>query len=219
MVSIYLRSALIATLLASSHLLAADLSSNEIDALLAKIPPNSGRTVDFREEKSLRLLKEPVISEGKLSFQPPDQFRREVQKPTPSISVSNGKTLWLYYPEFKEVEKYDLGKSNPVSRMIEAITASFDIGKLRTLFDIQGTQNANGITLHLTPKNSALRKNVQELTLALSPSLRLNRSILVTKDGSRSVTTYQNEKSTTLDLDTFEFVPPSGANVIEPLGK
>ncbi|HEY5791693.1 MAG TPA: outer membrane lipoprotein carrier protein LolA [Chthoniobacterales bacterium] len=216
MVSICLRPLLILLAL-SAGLAAAEMSPAEIEALLQKIPAGQARSLDFQETKKMRLLKDPVVTEGKLTVAPPGKVRREIRKPSPSLSVSDGATLWLYYPEFAEAEKYDLSKNSPISKMIEAITASFDLGKLRELFDLRGERLTDGYALTLQPRNSALRKNVRELRLSLSPELKLARSRLIGKDGSETVTVYRNEKILPPAAGTFTFTPPPGVKVTEPL--
>src|SRR2546430_3965840 len=52
-----------------------------------------------------RLMKKPILSAGKVWFQPPNKFRREVTGSSPSLTVSDGRQLWIYYPSFKSAER------------------------------------------------------------------------------------------------------------------
>src|SRR5437763_12968416 len=89
---------------------AAPFSEAELKNLLAAIRQNRTTQADFQEERVIRLMKKPVVSSGTVWFQPPNKFRREVKGNSPSISVSNGRDLWIYYPNFKSAERYPLGK-------------------------------------------------------------------------------------------------------------
>src|SRR6187402_815762 len=90
---------------------AQQLSSPEIRELLVKIrerrASNPHVQADFREEKAVHLMNRPIVSSGKVWFEPPNKFRREVRGSSPSITVSSGKELWIYYPNFKSAEHYE----------------------------------------------------------------------------------------------------------------
>src|SRR6201981_3492377 len=86
------------------------LSEVDLKNLLAGIRQNRSTQADFQEERVIRLMKKPILSSGRISFQPPNNFRREVKGNSPSITVSNGRQLWIYYPNFKSAERYSLGK-------------------------------------------------------------------------------------------------------------
>src|SRR5437773_12142367 len=90
----------------------APLSDAELKNLLAAIRQNRTTQADFQEERVIRLMKKPIVSSGTVSFQPPNKFRREVNGNSPSISVSDGRDLWIYYPNFKSAERYPLGKGS-----------------------------------------------------------------------------------------------------------
>src|ERR1051326_2336254 len=77
------------------------LSPPEIKSLLDRI--KQARTAsphiqaNFQEERVVHLMNKPISSSGKVWFEPPNKFRREVKGNSPSISVSDGKQLWIYY--------------------------------------------------------------------------------------------------------------------------
>jgi outer membrane lipoprotein-sorting protein len=89
------------------------LSEAELKNLLTTIRQNRTTQADFQEERVIRLMKKPVVSSGTVWFQPPNKFRREVKGSSPSITVSDGRDLWIYYPNFKSAERYPLGKGLP----------------------------------------------------------------------------------------------------------
>src|SRR6058998_3093037 len=93
---------------------AAPLSEAELKNLLASIRQNRTTQADFQEERVIRLMKKPLLSSGTVWFQPPNKFRREVKGNSPSVTVSDGRQLWIYYPNFKSAERYPLGKASPL---------------------------------------------------------------------------------------------------------
>ena len=100
---------------------AAPLSGDELRNLLAAIRQNRSTQADFQEQRVLRLMKNPVQSSGTVWFQTPNKFRREVKGNSPSITVSDGRDLWIYYPNFKSAERYPLGKGSAVDAAVEGI--------------------------------------------------------------------------------------------------
>src|SRR5438552_16746367 len=88
---------------------AAPLPAAELKNLLTAIRQNRTTQADFPGERVIRLMKNPVLSSGAVWFQPPNKFRREVKGNAPSVSVSDGRDLWIHYPSLKSAARYPLG--------------------------------------------------------------------------------------------------------------
>src|SRR2546423_14065337 len=90
------------------------LSQTDLKNLLAKIRERRATSphvqADFQEEKAIHLMNKPIVSSGKVWFQAPNRFRREVKGNSPSVTVSDGQQLWIYYPNFKRSEERRVGK-------------------------------------------------------------------------------------------------------------
>src|SRR5881394_4567978 len=127
------------TILAS----AGPLSPAELKNLLARIRENRITQADFQEERFLHLMKKPVVSSGKVWFQPPNKFRREVKGNSPSLTVSDGRQLWIYYPNFKSAERYPLGKGSPLDSIIAAINSALNLEDIESSFKITATKTEN----------------------------------------------------------------------------
>src|SRR6267143_203019 len=114
----------------------APLSEADLKALLAGLRQNRSTQADFQEQRMIRLMKTPIVSSGKVWFQPPNKFRREVKGNSPSLTVSDGRQLWIYYPNFKSAERYALGKRSPVDAGIAAITAALNLENVEASYHI-----------------------------------------------------------------------------------
>lgn len=174
---------------------------------------------DFREEKTLRLMNKPVVSKGRVWFQAPDKFRREVEGNTPSTTVSDGQTLWIYYPKFESAERYALGKRGPLDAGIAAITASLNLQNVERDYQVEGMRDGDKYTLVLKPRTGALRKMLQQFTIRFSPALEVERTEMIQPNGDRIVTEYSNEKRAPIAPATFQFSPPEGTKITTPLGR
>src|SRR5437868_5519569 len=113
-------------LLVSTALLQAQsLSPQDVKGVLARIRERRASAphvqADFREEKTIHLMSRPIVSTGKVWFEPPAKFRREVRGNSPSLTVSDGRQLWIYYPNFNSAEHYQLGRRSPVDAAIASI--------------------------------------------------------------------------------------------------
>src|SRR5437016_2328816 len=197
----------------------APLSDAELKNLLAAIRQNRTTQADFQEERGIRLMKKPIVSSGTVSFQPPNKFRREVKGNSPSISVSDGRELWIYYPNFKSAERYPLGKGSPLDATVAAINSALNLENIEASFNITATKTGNGYALQLLPRSYAMKRAFQKLDLRISDKFRVERTDMLLPNGDRIVTTYSNQARAPIPASAFEFKPPQGTDVTTPLGQ
>jgi len=196
----------------------APLSEAELENLLAAIRQNRTTQADFQEERVIRLMKKPVVSSGTVWFQPPNKFRREVKGNSPSVSVSNGRDLWIYYPNFKSTERYPLGKGSPLDATVAAINSALNLENIETSFNITATKTENGYELQLLPRTAPMKRAFQKLDLRINEKFRVERTDMLLPNGDRIVTTYSNQTRAPIPASSFEFKPPPGTEVTTPLG-
>ena len=144
--------AIVAVLTLTSIARTAPLSETDLKNLLAAIRQNRTTQADFQEERVIRLMKKPVVSSGTVWFQPPNKFRREVKGNSPSVTVSDGRELWIYYPNFKSAERYPLGKGSPLDATVAAINSALNLENIETSFNISATKSDTGHELALLPR-------------------------------------------------------------------
>jgi outer membrane lipoprotein carrier protein len=197
----------------------AQLSDSEVKNLLARIQQNRITQADFQEQRVIRLMKKPVVSSGKVWFQPPNKFRREVKGSSPSLTVSDGRQLWIYYPNFKSAERYPLGKHSPLDSTVAAINSALNMENIENTFQITAAKGENGYDLALIPRTASMKRVFQKLDLRINVNLQAERTDMLLPNGDRIATTYSNQTRTPVPPSTFEFSPPPGAEVTTPLGQ
>src|SRR5437867_13077867 len=197
----------------------APLSEAELKNLLAAIRQNRTTQADFQEERVMRLMKKPVLSSGTVWFQPPNKFRREVKGSSPSITVSDGRQLWIYYPNFKSAERYPLGKGSPLDSTVAAINSALNLENIENTFQITPASGDNGYELALLPRTASMKRVFQKLDLHINDNLRVDRTDMLLPNGDRIVTAYSNQTRATVPASTFEFTPPAGTEISTPLGQ
>src|ERR1051325_8916153 len=197
---------------------AAPLSETELKNLLATIRQNRSTQADFQEQRVIRLMKNPVQSSGTVWFQPPNKFRREVRGNSPSITVSDGRDLWIYYPNFKSAERYPLGKGSPLDATVAAINSALNLENIEASFNVSATKTDNGHELQLQPRTAAMKRVFQKLDLRINSESRVERTDMLLPNGDRIVTSYSNQKRAAIPPSTFEFKTPPGTEVTTPPG-
>jgi chaperone LolA len=206
-----------------SRLRAEPLSPADLKSLLGRIKEKRAAApqlqADFQEEKNVKMLNKPITSSGKIWFQSPNKFRREAKGNSPSVTVSDGQQLWIYYPKFHSAERYSLGHRSPLDAGISAITASLNLENVEATYHISGTKEADGFQLQLQPRNPSMKRFLQTFTIKMNSDLQVARTEMVQPNGDRIVTTYSNENRGAIPASTFEFTPPAGTEITTPLGK
>jgi len=205
-------------LLANVSAQCGELGEAETAALLAKIAASrSGKamTATFDETKTLPMMREPIRERGTISFEPPAKFLRRTDDG--NLAVSDGKTLWMYYPAFQQAEKYPLDARGP-GALFSMLTRVFQLDDLPKHFRVAASKTEDGFRLVLVPKAGAMRRMIGEIALDLDEGLRLRASRIVGNEGDRMEATYSAEKSVPLGTTDFEFAPPQGTNVVSPIG-
>ena len=195
------------------------LSDAQLKDLLARIRQNPVTQADFQEQRIIHLMKKPVLNSGKVWFQRPNKFRREATGNSPSLTVSDGKQLWIYYPSFKSAERYSLGKRSPLDSIIASINSALNLENVENTFHITAIRVNNGYELELAPRTAAMKRVFQKVSLHINDKLCAERTDMLQLNGDRIVTTYSNQSRAPLAPSTFEFTPPPGTNITTPLGQ
>jgi outer membrane lipoprotein-sorting protein len=202
---------------------AQSLAPADIKALLGKIRERRATAphveADFREEKTIHLMARPIVSSGRVWFQPPDKFRREVKGNSPSITVTDGQQLWIYYPNFKSAEHYTLGKRSPLDSAIATINTALNLENVEGTFEINGSKTNSGYELRLLPRTSSMKRIFRTFDLWLDNEFFVTRTEMSQPNGDKIVTIYTNPSRAPIPPGTFEFTPPPGTDVSTPMGR
>src|SRR5215469_5566325 len=119
------------------------MTQSDIDQLIQKLQAlhNSQPSLqaNFREERHLAMLKDPIVNEGKVWFTLPDKIRREIGGKTPSTTVFDGKKMSIYYPNYQQVEVYDVERRPMLRDSLRALTAGLDMRGVANFYQIEGS--------------------------------------------------------------------------------
>jgi outer membrane lipoprotein-sorting protein len=214
-----MRLSLLLPLIATAVQAQSPLTTAETDALLEKVAARRGTGIsaEFREIRTVPLLTRPIIEEGTLCFRPPASFRKEVRTPTRSVSISDGSTLWLVFPEEGEVERYPMAKNRPLRDAMEALAAAVSLADLKRLFVVEALSLQDGFRLVLEPRKSGLRRALLRIIVELDDAAALRHIHMQSADGGTSRITILAEQPLAGRGDLFS--PPPGLRVVSPFGE
>ncbi len=200
-----------------------EMSSADTTALLQQLHDAHEKQPSFQatftEQRTSHLLNKPVVSEGSVAFSVPDKFRREVRTPSPSTTVSDGHTMWIFYPTFNEVEVYSLEQKSYLSESLAALTAFLNFEHIDEYYSLRAYREGTGYRLDLTPKKPSSRRMVEKITLDLDANMIPVRTEIASPKGDEITTDYHNARRPELPESTFEFTPPADAHITHPMGK
>jgi outer membrane lipoprotein-sorting protein len=202
---------------------AQNLTPADVKALLDRIRDRRASSpylqAQFREQRNVHLLDEPISSSGQVWFQAPNKFRREIKGNAPSMTISDGQQLWIYYPKFNSAERYSLAKRSPLDAGLAALTAGLTLQNLEATYNVTGRKERDHYLLTLQPRAPSIRRLLQRLVITIDSNLQVTRTEMLQPNGDQTVTEYTGHAADPIPAGQFEFTPPPGTEVTTPLGK
>ena len=158
------------------------------------------------DKNALRLQE----SSGTMLFKRPDKFRWTYEAPYQQLIVSDGSHVWFYDQDLNQVtvRKLDMALGSSPAALLAGdseIEANFELEEL-------GQQDQT-LWLEAIPKTADSTFEFIQLGFSLQGELE----IMVLRDnfGQTTLLTFSElNKNPDLPADTFEFIPPDGADVI-----
>jgi len=168
---------------------AAEPAEWTVASLLAGFREMPGLEAHFREERSISLLAEPLVSEGTLYFVRPAQLARLVSEPTPAtLRICGG---ILSFGDESDLEEIDLEASpvlrdyvNSFLRILEG-----DEDALARLWEMELTGDAEGWQLRLQPLSESIARTIEQMVLRGRGAL-VERLRIVESSGDESISTF-----------------------------
>jgi outer membrane lipoprotein carrier protein len=184
--------------------------ANGLDDFLAFNAATKTATARFEQQAYDRAGKVVDRSSGSFSFARPDRFRWAYEKPHQQVLVADGKRLWIYDPDLRQVtvKRVDAAISSTPAALL---AGRDDITKLFTLRDA-GT--ADGLAwVEALPK--AKDTGFDRVRLGLK-GRTLAAMELYDQLGGHTLLRFEDLKANPpLPPSTFQFTPPKGADVID----
>jgi outer membrane lipoprotein carrier protein len=150
-------------------------------------------------------------SAGELIVAKPGRMRWSYERPSPSLVVSDGATLWIYDPEAREVQQFPLG---PEFLSGAAVQFLLGAGRISEEFEVAARGcGEERVELLLTPKRD---QAYERLELRADPkSGEVLHTAVVDLLGNRTEVELEDVRvDTRPSPELFRFVPPEGTRVL-----
>jgi outer membrane lipoprotein carrier protein len=184
--------------------------ANGLDDFLAFNAATRTATARFEQQAYDRAGKVVDRSSGSFSFARPDRFRWAYEKPHQQLLVADGKRLWIYDPDLRQVTV------KRIDQAISSTPAALLAGKddITNLFTLRDAGTADGLAwVEALPK--AKDTGFERVRLGLK-GRTLAAMELYDQLGGHTLLRFEDLKANpALPPSTFQFTPPKGADVID----
>lgn len=161
-------------------------------------------------------MAKPRASSGIFEFQRPNRFKFSYKKPFEQLIVADGQTLWMYDVDLNQV----------TTRKQSAVLGSTPAALIASAADVKALQA--DFTLMAIPDKDMLKDGLQWVIATPKgkdgqlqnirvgfKGAELAALEILDSFGQRSVITFNNvQTNVNLNTETFQFKPPSAADVI-----
>jgi len=181
-------------------------------------------SAELVQTRTLKALKDPLQTQGRVWFTMPNRFRWELGEPAQTIALREADAMVIIYPRLKRAERYALDEQ-AAGQWRDALTlleAGFPRSRadLEKQFKIESfTTTGDAAELVLQPRSSRARKLIAQVRLVIGgEDLQLRATELRFADGSRMRNDFSRAKiNPPLEEGLFTAVIPEDFKVSEPL--
>jgi outer membrane lipoprotein carrier protein len=154
--------------------------------------------------------KRKETSSGRVALSAPRLFRWEYLKPYPQLIVADGKKVWVYDPDLKQVSVRPQGAEEQNS----PLAALIDPQRLDRDFNVKDAGSKDGLEwLELTPKQDE-NAGFQNARLGFDKR-GLARMQILDALGQRTEINFSKwKRNPAFTAKTFHFTPPKGVDVV-----
>ena len=155
---------------------------------------------------------EQMISKGTVVFAKPGKMRWSYEEPEPSLVVSDGETLWIYDPVFREAQKLPVTEGFLSGAAVQFLLGE---GEIERNFEISALRCEKTIAeLRLRPRKPGSYEKLHVLVNSETGDL-LQTTVFFVLGNVTEVAFFNIELNTDPPASVFRFDPPADVRVIE----
>ena len=170
-------------------------------------------SADFVQTYRGGVLKTRTNQRGTVAVKKPGKMRWVYTGPERNELISDGRKIYWYVPEDKQVTVSDVGAEGQASTSLTFLTGKGDIARDFTPSFVESA-TPGALALKLVPRRA--EPDYEYLVVTINPAT-LQMQALTTRDrqGGENTITFTNMKENRrLPDKTFVFTPPRGVNVV-----
>lgn len=149
---------------------------------------------EFRQERRLAMLKEPLVSTGRFYYEKPDKLRWEFINPDPSGFVVNGKTAKQWKGKGNLPETFDLRQNPVIGLIVDQIMAwtKADFAWIEKRYTVSVVKE-NPIILQLVPRSSQEKKYIDHISVFFEADTHYANAVeIIEREGDSTHITFFN---------------------------
>ena len=145
-------------------------------------------TSEFRQERRLAMLKEPVVSTGRFYYEKPDKLRWEVLSPDLSGFFVNGKLAKQWKGENNPPEAFDMQQNLVVRAIVEQLLAwtKADFAWIEQRYTVSVVKE-DPIALKLVPRSSKEKKYIDRILISFEADSHYTNAVDIIEKGGDSI--------------------------------
>lgn len=201
----------------------------DLDEILAEIEKANAAfktlKADIIYTRTITLLESKEVSQGELSYKKPNKVYLKFYPPRNEINVVDGKYVWIYHPEQKQVEKYEMKQSRQSSQGLGFFEFGYgeSVSEVKknyriTLLDTKNEGKKRFYLLGLQPKDP--KSQYSDIRLWIEEGFWLPGQIELYESQGEIINTIELKDiklNKSISDKLFVFDVPRGIEVIEPL--
>ena len=166
----------------------------------------------YREEKTLNMLEEPLISEGRMFYKRPESIHQAIEKPSVQRVTIHGGKIAIEHPGLKHRETLDLTANQTAETIVRSIleVMSGQVTVLADKYECVVIERKDRLDLALRPLKAPLDKLIARIEVTLSHDLTVRTVKLTETGGDHSLLTFSevvyDKPFTANELETY-FAP------------
>ena len=197
---------------------AAEPTADEVaDKVQARYDATHDFTAAVRQELAMSSGGKTTTATGTVAFKKPGKMRWDLREGTSQVIVADGRTLWFYEPDEKQVLTAPFQAAFRSTTPISFLTG---VGRLRDDFVVAAVErDGSALRLELTPRRTDA--DLGKLRLSVDPATYDIVGAEVTDPvGNRTRLFFTDlKRNAGLSDEAFRFEVPAGVDVVEaPIG-
>ena len=191
----------------------ANARTEAVTRLQTRYEATRSMRANFRQRVESPTLAKPLESHGTVLFERPNRMRWDYAPPEAQLIVGDGKTLWIYQPDLKQVIRAPL---HDAFQARTPLTFLAGLGQVERDFDVTlEREDPEHWVLKLVPKGDS---ELGTLVLVVRKTdAGLAEARITDPLGTTTSLTFTDEaRNVEIPADRFRFEPPAGVDVVSP---
>jgi chaperone LolA len=191
----------------------ANTRTEAVTRLQARYEATRSMRANFSQRVESPTLAKPLESHGTVLFERPNRMRWDYAPPEEQLIVGDGKTLWIYQPDLKQVIRAPLDDAFQAQTPLTFLAG---LGQVERDFDATlEREDAEHWVLKLVPKGDS---ELGTLVLVVRKAdAGLAEARITDPLGTTTSLTFTGEaRNVDIPPDRFRFEPPAGVDVVSP---